>query len=313
MLYMKTVSVVILNYNGLKLLPECLDSVMKQTYKDFEVILVNNGSSDDSHNFVKKNYPSVNLIEIKNNCGFAGGMNHGFRAAKGKFVVMLNNDTKLDKNFIKEIIVPTKDPSVGMVSPKVIYYYEKTIDTVGLQVTKSGLAKDTKSEKDKDKAIVASGAAVLYRKSMLDDIKMNNQYFDEDFFAYCEDLDLGLRAVLRGWKFAYAPKSEVLHIHSATISKEPTYFRLLGHRNNLWAVIKDFPTSVLLKNILSIAFVQTISIPYYFLKGKPLLILKLKYQMICGIPKMLKKRKIIQARNKISSKDFEKLLINKLL
>lgn len=307
------ISIIVLNWNGKKYINDCLTSIFYQSYKDFEVIFVDNASTDGSINFIKDSFPNVKIIQNKENYGFAKGNNIGIRKAKGEYILILNTDTKLDKDFLKEIIKPTKDPKVGMISSKATYFDTKKIDTIGIKVFISGLSKDVKTEKEASLAIVPSGVAALYKKDMLEDIKLNGQYFDEDYFVYSEDLDLGLRAILRGWKFVHVPKAEVLHIHSASTRKSSDYIQLLGHRNIIWTILKNFPTTSLIKYSIPIILMQLTTIAYYFLKLKPILILKLKFSALMSIGKMLKKRKIIQQRRKISSKEFEKLLIKKFI
>ncbi len=310
---MVQISIIVLNWNGKLYLNDCLASIYNQSYKDFEVIFVDNASTDDSVNFIKKNYPRAKIIQNKENYGFAKGNNIGMKQAKGEFILILNADTKLDNDFLKEIIKPMKNSKVGMVSSKIILKDSRKIDSIGLKMMVSGLAKDIKNEDEAKNIIAPCGGAALYRRKMLEDIKLNGQYFDEDYFLYSEDLDLGLRAILRGWKAAYAKKAKVLHIHSAATKKTTTYNQLLSHRNNLWTIMKDFPTSILIKYIIPVLFIQLITIGYYFIKLKPITILRLKFAALLGIHKMLAKRRIIQSKRKISAKEFEKLLVKKIV
>ncbi len=307
------ISIVILNWNGKRHLKACLDSIYSQTYQNFEILFVDNASTDDSVDFVKKNYSDARILKNNKNYGFAKGNNIGIKKARGKFILILNYDTKLDKNFLNEILKPTNDGRIGMVSSKILLMDKKKVDTIGLKLFVSGLAKDVKNEKEKSLIVAPSGGAVLYRKKMLDDIKQNGEYFDEDYFLYAEDLDLGLRARLRGWNVAYAKNALVLHVHSAAVKKSTSFNQLLGHRNLIWTMIKDFPNSTLLKYCIPILIMQVADILYYFIKLKPILILRIKLSALAGISKMLKKRKLIQGRKKIPPSDFEKLLVKRLI
>ncbi len=304
------VSVIIVNWNGKKFLKNCLSSVFKQTYKNFEVLMVDNASKNDSVEFVKKNFPNVKVIQNNKNYGFAEGNNIGIRKAKGKYIVLLNNDTIVDRNWLEELVkIADSNKRIGMIAPKTLYMNGK-IDTLGLMILKSGLAWDIKDKKDLKWLFCPSGVSALYKKEMLEDIKLDGEYFDKDFFCYSEDLDLGFRARLNGWKCASAPKSVVHHIHGGSTGGISDFAVYYGHRNNIWTILKNYPIRLLLRHLFWIVSAQLILVLVYFIKGKPLLILKSKFSAIAGLPKMLKTRKVIQ-KNKIATNDEIKNLIYK--
>lgn len=298
------ISIIIVNYNGGKLILDCIKSIYSQTYKDFEIIVSDNNSSDNSVKNIKKQYPNVIIIENKKNLGFAEGNNVGIRNAKGEFVLFTNPDTVLSNHLLERILVPMKDKKVGMVAPE-IWLPNMDIDSYGLVLPASGLGRDIKLKEDVKKIIAPCGACALYRKSTLDDIKIGDEYFDSSFFAYCEDMDLGIRAILRGWKIKTF-SVPLIHCHSAFMSSAANYIQLLGHRNNILVVLKNYPLKTLIKNLHKILFWQIASVGIWFLRRKPFLILKLKWDAIKMIPQILKKRKIIQKRIKI--KNFEEYL-----
>jgi GT2 family glycosyltransferase len=202
-----------------------------------------------------------------------------------------------------------KHPYIGSVAPTIMrlepdHSFVK-IDSMGIMVPKNGLGRDITRVEDLPNIIAACGACMLYRRETLEDIKVNGEYFDEDFFAYCEDTDLGMRSMLRGWAIN-SSKCYINHVHSASMKSAPGYIQLLGHRNNILTVIKNYPKKTLIKHLPSIIFWQFASIGVWFARMKPFLILKLKYDAIKLIPKMLQKRKIIQSRSKVD--DFEEYL-----
>jgi GT2 family glycosyltransferase len=243
---MPTVSVIIVNFNGEKLLDDCLLSLKAQTYRDFEVIFVDNGSSDRSVPRTRELFPDARILAMNENTGFAKGNNIGIEAAGGKYIVLLNNDTKADARFL-EILVQTveRDERVGMVAPKILNFFDRTIDSVGgLLFCRDGLAQGQgRGEADRgqydylQEALVPSGCAALYRRDMLSEIGL----FDESFFAYCEDSDLGLRGVWAGWKAAAAPGAVVFHKYSATTSAYSPFKLFLVERNHYFVVLKNFP------------------------------------------------------------------------
>jgi GT2 family glycosyltransferase len=245
------VSVVIVNWNGRHLLPECLDSVFQQTFRDFEVIVVDNGSQDGSGEFVRSSYPAVILISLQTNRGFAGGSNAGMRAASGDYIALLNNDTRTDPGWLAGLVAAAeRSPSAGMWACKILSYDDPgVIDNVGLLIYRDGLARG-KGRLERDhgqydqagEALFPSGCAGLYRRRMLDEIGL----FDEEFFAYADDVDLGLRARLAGWGCIYVPEARVYHRYSASSSTYSSFKAFLVERNRVWVLLKYYPFELVL-------------------------------------------------------------------
>lgn len=300
---MARLTVIVLNWNGKKLLKDCLSSLSSQGYNNFDVLFVDNNSTDGSVDLVKKNYPNVKIIQNKKNHGFAEGNNIGIRAADSDFIFILNNDTKLDRDCLMQLMnVVDSDPKLGMITPQMLYYDGK-IDTFGLSAFKSGLTEDIKSDMD---IFCPCGGAALYKKEMLEDIKLDNDYFDSDYFIYAEDFDLGFRARLRGWKCVHVRKATVHHMHGATMKQSPLSV-YLGDRNRLLTVIKNYPSSLLLRYSPFILGLQLLTVVKY-LFIHPLLIIKSKFSALILLPKMLRKRSIIQKGRTIKIKELMKLL-----
>ena len=248
------ICVIIVNYNGLHLLAECLDSLREQTFRDFEVILVDNASTDGSVSFVTENYPDVKVVENRENLGYGGGNNTGIEASSAKYVVLLNNDTTVDARWLERLYeAAEKDKTIGMCASKILNYYDpEIIDNTGLLIYRDGIARGRgRLEKDRgqyaleEEVFFPSGCAGLYRRKMLDEIGL----FDEDFFLYVDDVDIGFRGRLAGWKCTYVPDAVVYHKYSATVEPYSSLKAYLVERNRIWVVMKCFPLGLALASL----------------------------------------------------------------
>jgi GT2 family glycosyltransferase len=242
---------VIVNWNGRHLLAECLDSVFQQSFRDFEVIVVDNGSRDGSGDFIRSSYPTVLLISLDANRGFAGGSNAGIRAASGDYIALLNNDTRTDPGWLAALVKEAENtPSAGMWASKILSYDDPgVIDNVGLLLYRDGLARgkgrleQDRGQYDREReALFPSGCAGLYRRRMLDEIGL----FDEEFFAYADDVDLGLRGRLAGWGCIFVPEARVFHRYSASSSTYSPFKAFLVERNRVWVLLKYYPLELIL-------------------------------------------------------------------
>ncbi len=248
------VSFIIVNLNGEPFLFNNLTSVFGQkTKQPFEVILVDNASTDRSLEIVSQKFPAVRILKNDKNLGFAESNNQGIELAEGKYILTLNSDTELKEGFLEEILRGAEGSAgdVGMWAPKILSLEDKSlIDSAGgLLIYGNGLAKGRgRLEKDAgqyetvEEVLIPSACAALYRASMLEDIGG----FDVDFFAYCEDTDLGLRARLAGWKTIYLPGAVVYHFYSGTGGRYTPFKAYLVERNHLWVAMKNFPLPMLL-------------------------------------------------------------------
>lgn len=268
----KTASIIIVNYNGRHLLQECLDSLYEQTLRDFEVILVDNASADDSLDLVLKHYPEVKVIQNRENLGYGGGNNKGIRESSGTYIVLLNNDTKADPRWLENLVKTAEgDADAGMCASKIMNYdHPDIIDNTGLLLYRDGigrgrgrLERDKGSYAMKDEVMLPSGCAGLYRREMFDEIGL----FDEDFFLYLDDVDIGLRGRLAGWKCLYVPGAVVYHKYSMTTKPYSPLKAYLVERNRIWVVIKYFPLSMALLSLFH-TFLRYIMQAYGILAGK---------------------------------------------
>ncbi len=206
-------SIIILNWNGGKIIGECLDSIKKQTFKDYEIIAVDNNSSDGSLAFLKTNYPRIKLIQNKKNLGYAGGNVIGAKKARGNYLLILNNDTVLDKNFLKELWRNRKKADILGVKN---YYFDKkkTIWAIGSKVNKFTMKANLVGNKlidskdvDKMKIEQAVGSAMLINKNVIRKVG----FFDESFFAYYEETEWQTRAIKNGFKISWVPSAKLWH------------------------------------------------------------------------------------------------------
>ncbi len=242
-----TLSVIIVNWNGAQHLPTCLDALRQQTFRDFEIILVDNASHDDSLSLLARDYPEVKVIALSHNLGFTGGNNAGIRAAQGEFIVLLNNDTEADPRWLAEILAAfERHPEAGSVASKMkLFDRRDTFHTAGdfyrLDGTPGnrGVWEIDRGQYELEEYVFsACGGSAAYRTAMLDQIGL----LDEDFFFSCEDVDLAWRAQLAGWKCVYAPQAVVYHKLSATGGGVTASF--YDGRNFIYLLVKDYPASL---------------------------------------------------------------------
>jgi len=245
-------SVIIPNWNGKRFLQECLDSLMDQTYSHFEIILVDNGSTDGSVEFVRERYGEfVQIIRNEINLGFAGGNNVGIRAARGEYIVLLNNDTWASPGWLEELVKAIDlNPWIGMWGSKIYSYYKRNqIEAVGELIYWDGLSR-AKGQFEQDRGqyevmeeiFFPPGCGAMYRKKVFDEIGL----FDEDFFAYADDAEIGIRARWAGWKCLYVPGAILYHKNSGTGGQHSPFKAFYVERNRFWIVIKYFPLPLLL-------------------------------------------------------------------
>lgn len=293
------ISVVVLNYNGRRYLKKCISSLSVQSYGDFEVIVVDNGSTDGSVEYLKTHFPQVKIVRNKSNLGFAGGINVGIEHAEGKYILTLNNDTQADMNFVERLAeAMDSDEAVGMCASKMLFP-DGRINSTGICLSRSGAAWDRgmfepdegQYEELEDVFGPCAGAA-LYRKEMLDEIGL----FDEDFFLYMEDVDLAFRARLAGWRCIYVPGAEVYHFHGGTAGFGSDLAVYYGNRNIVWYTLKDFPRGILITSLPWIVGRNLAVIPYYMLLGQGKTILRSKLDALKGVLKMLRKRSEVVRR-----------------
>ena len=300
---MHLVTVIVVNWNGRHLLSECLESLRKQKFRDFETILVDNCSSDGSGDWVRKYYPETKIISLSTNTGFSTANNIGFNKVKTKYVALLNNDAVAHPMWLENLVKGLETyGQAGAAASKILHYTNPDIiDRAGDAYTNAGVGLLRgrgmhANTYDKQEWIFgACAAAALYRKSMIDDIG----FFDEDFFLIYEDVDLSFRAQLNGYKCLYVPDATVYHKASSTIVRDSDISIYYGHRNLEWVYFKNMPLRLLLGTIF-FHMVHTVgSFLYFSSKGKIKSITKAKVDALKQIRSVFKKRQDVQNRKQV--------------
>ncbi len=304
---------VVPNWNGERFLSSCLGSLREQSFKDFDTILVDNGSKDGSVAFVGSDFPEVRVLTLGENRGFSAAVNAGIRASRAEYVALLNNDTETHPRWLEALMEAVAAyPAAGSFASKLVDFNDRRVlDGAGDVLRRSGLPyRLGHGEPDRgqyDEATFVFGAcagAALYRRSMLDDIGL----FDEDFFANCEDGDLSFRAQLAGYRCVYVPESVVYHMGSATFGKRSQVATRLGTRNSLCMLVKNLPTPLVpgylpfvtagqLSRLIVTASTSTLGAHLEGLAGA----LRL-------LPLMLRKRREIQKRRRVPIGYIRRLL-----
>ncbi|MGL5676629.1 MAG: glycosyltransferase family 2 protein [Cellulosilyticaceae bacterium] len=265
------ISIVIPNYNGEKYLKGCIASIGIQEGVDYEVILIDNASTDSDYQWLRED-DSIHFYQLDKNYGFSRAVNEGIHRAKGEYVLLLNNDTILCEGFLEALLdTIQQDERIFAVCSKMINaHHRELIDDAGDTYTLLGWARKRGDGKSvelytvQEDVFSACAGAALYRKSILDEIGG----FDEAFFAYMEDVDISYRARIYGYRNVYCPEAKVYHIGSATSGSRHNPFKIhLAARNNIYVIYKNMPLLQKLINLPFIALGCSIKYTFFTLKG----------------------------------------------
>jgi len=264
------VSIIILNYNAGKLIEECLDSIFQSNYTNYEIIVVDNNSKDNSHLECKKKFPSINLINNKNNLGYCEGNNVGIRASNGEFIIILNPDTIVKPNWIIELLDGYKKFGDGIYQPKFLTIgNESVIQSTGNMIQLFGFGysrnkgdKDTNQFNQIETINYASGTCLFTSKKIFAQLEL----FDSFLFAYHDDLDLCWRASMQGIQSYYVPTSIVLHPSEGFSFKWSKFKFFLLERNRLYCLFTHYSRSTLLKLLPSLILID-IAVGFFYLKN----------------------------------------------
>ena len=252
------VTVIIPNYNGLKFMETCMAALKRQTYREFATLIVDNGSSDGSADYIKEQYPQAELLETGENLGFSGAVNLGIKAAKTPYVLLLNNDTEADPEFIGEMVrAIERSERIFSVSSKMIQlYHPELMDDAGDMYTllgwafQRGVGQPSSGYRRPCRVFSACAGAAIYRREVFEEIG----YFDELHFAYLEDLDVGYRAKIAGYDNIYCPRAVIRHVGSGTSGSKYNSFKVkLAARNIVYVNYKNMPLLQLLLNLPGLA------------------------------------------------------------
>ncbi len=306
------VSIIVVNWNGQRFLKDCLSALSNQSYANCEIILVDNGSSDNSVRFARENFPEVKIVELRENKGFTGGNAAGLEIAQGAFIALVNTDARADETWLQNLIEPMlRDRTIGICASKLIFTNSLALNSAGDGLTTAGvgfnrgLGGNAADFNRSELVFGACGAAVLYRRRMLDEIG----FLDDDFFLYDEDTDLNFRAQLAGWKCAYVPTAVAYHVANAT-ARRLSDLHVYYHTRNLEFVwIKNMPLGIMLRFAHHKIIQELGSFCYLCLRhGKWGPFLKAKRDALKMLPVMLKKRTKIQARKRVPNRYVRSVL-----
>ncbi len=292
-----------MNWNGEEDSLVCIGALKSQSQKH-QIVAVDNGSDDNFCNIISERYPEIIIIKNNTNLGFAGGINSGIHYTIDndfEFVALINNDAKPDRDWLKNLFLGMSK-NVGIVTGKLLKT-DGSIDSTGDQYTSWGLAyprgrneKDVGQYDNQRGVFGATGGASLYKVKMLKDIGL----FDEDFFAYYEDVDLSFRAQLAGWKVIYTPKAVAHHKIGASSRKVPGLTTYMTIKNLPWLFWKNVPFH-LMPTILPRFFISYVSIVLSSLaKGKIIPVFKGLFVTTFLLPKKLVRRNAIQSNRRVS-------------
>ena len=292
------VSVIVLNYNAGELLLNCIESVKKSAYKNLEIIVVDNISTDKSQEICKEKHPDIKLIQNKKNFGYCEGNNIGIREAKGDFVVILNPDTIVESNWLNELITAHKEFGDGLYQPKILSLNEDNIiQSTGnmIHVFGFGFARDkgkeniTKEEQI-EKIGYASGTCLFTSKTVFDKVGL----LDDFLFLYHDDLDLGWRAAQLGINSYYVPKSKIFHVESYSLKWSAKKFYWL-ERNRKYCLLTHYSKNTYKKMNFSLILVDLFVWAFYLSKG--FLGAKIKAELDIQKNKELIKKKYTELEN----------------
>jgi len=294
------VSIIILNYNAGKLIEECVDSIYQSNYKNFEIILVDNNSKDESHVKCKEKFPLINLIANKENLGYCEGNNVGIRVANGKFVIVLNPDTIVEPNWINELLQGYEKFGHGIYQPKFLTIDNKSIlQSTGNMIQLFGFGysrnkgdKDEKQFNNIENINYASGTCLFTTKEIFTQLG----FFDSFLFAYHDDLDLCWRASMQGIQSYYIPTSIVFHPSEGFSFKWSNFKFFLLERNRLYCLFTHYSHSTILKFLPSLVLVD-IAVSLFYLKNG------LFSEKIKASLDILKNSKIINSRYNLIQKN----------
>lgn len=321
------VTIIVVTMNNLNLLRNCLNSLHAQDYEPIEIIVVDNGSDEDIQGMLLREFPDVHGVRLDRNYGFAEGNNRGIERAHGKYIALINNDAVATPQWISSLVATAEsDDKVGAVASIIIDGNKPDVlDSFGVGITLDGMSRQARRGRpvpqimEPEEVLVFSGCACLLRKEALDEVGD----FDKDFFAYCEDTDLGLRLRWAGWKIVVAPNAYVEHFYSMTVGKFSLQKIYFVERNHVWVAVKNFPWFLL----FILPFVSAwryILQTYFILSGKSELnkfteshssmslfaiYLKSYMSMLLKSPVMFTKRWSFRNKRRMSSIDILHILL----
>ena len=297
------VSVVVLSWNGRQYLDACLEALAAQQGPSFETLLVDNGSSDGTAEYVRDRFPRVRLVALAANRGFTGGNNAGAREARGRYLVFLNNDTVVEPGWLAALRDGVDEAAgFSLVTSRIVYMHDPSIvDSAGDGYFRSGGAfkryhgQPSHLADDSTEVFGICGGACLISRAVFEELGG----FDEDFFFSHEDVDLSYRARLRGYRCRYAAASIVRHHGSATLGRASAFAVFHSQRNLEWLYVKNTPASLLLQTIPGHALYIAAAGAHFARSGRFTTFLRAKAAALLGLPRMMRKRAAVQRGRRV--------------
>ena len=308
-----SVSIVIVTWNNGLLLEKCLEALRSQTYKDFEVLVIDNGSSDGSLEGIERRRPTfpLRIERLGSNRGFAAANNIGARLARGEWLALVNADAFPEPDWLERLLEATKKyPNAFFASQQIQVNNPGLLDGEGDVYHVSGLAWrryygfPVQEKQEVEEIFSPCGAAALYpRQAFLD-----AGGFDEDYFSYQEDVDLGFRLRLRGLRCFYVPRAVVQHVGSATFGINSDFAFYHSHRNLVWTFVKNMPGILFWRYLCAHLFLNLVYLVLYTIRRRGIVVWKAKLDALRGLPKAVQKRKLIQKNRKATSADILRIM-----
>lgn len=311
-------SVIIANWNGAAVLPRCLDALAAQTLRDFELIVVDDASSDQSADGVTSRCPNARVIKLERNVGFAAANNVGARNARGRWLALLNNDAFPHPDWLARLhdAIQQHPEFAFFASRLMLAEHPDRIDGTGDVYHVSGLAwrrhhdqNGQGADPTAEEVFSACGAAALYLREAF----LQADGFDEDFVAYHEDVDLGFRLRLQGHRCLYVPDAVVDHLGSSSYGNGSNVAIYYGHRNLVWTLFKNMPTKLFWRYLPAHALANTLSIAFHSTHGHARAIWRAKIDALRGLHKALRKRSKIQRARRASDSEISRWMDHRWL
>lgn len=294
---------------GLLYLDMVRETLAEQSFRDFEVIVVDNGSTDDSPGYVRERWPDADVVELGENRGFSAAVNRGIASGRGRYVALLNTDIELSSDWLELLVAELeRDPKLGFVTGKIMRYDDRgLLEQAGHDFFTCGRFEprglDQRDEGQYDERLptpIVTAAAALYRREALEAAGG----FDEDYFLYCEDGDACLRVLLAGYSGLYVPEPKAFHVRGGTVGAGSEVARFFLVRNALVTLLKDVPASVLLRSLPKIALYHWGQLVSARREGFARRVLQAYGSFLRMVPATLRKRRMVQRHRAIAPEPF---------
>lgn len=307
------VTIVVLSYDGRELLEVVLPTLARQTFPSFSVLVVDNGSSDGSAEYLEREWPQVEILRLPENIGVAAALNRGVEAARSEFVALLNNDIELEPDWLAELVAALRShPEAGSATGKMLNFHRRDrLDGAGDVVmwsgaaTRRGFETPDEGQFDRPEAVFgACGGAALYRRVAFDAVGP----FDEDFFAYMEDVDWSFRAQLAGFACRYVPSAVAYHMAGATTGRNISPYLYMQRRNQLWMMAKNYPARAFVLHAPKILLFQLGFVASSVRDGVLGAHARAWGEALRGMPGVLQKRRAIQGARRVGLRYLDTLV-----